>query len=91
MTCKTKDCIHESNISGDCHIECVNPKIDKLRNRLLNEMVTMALSGPVLWEAKRIMGVEGIDTGIKNGWFNWPFNFDVVWLEKCDSFEVKEE
>ena len=29
-------------------------------------------------------------TGIKRGWFNWPWNFDPVWLENCNAFEPKE-
>jgi len=27
--------------------------------------------------------------GIKNGWFNYPFNFDPLWLEECDGFKAK--
>jgi len=29
--------------------------------------------------------------GIKRGWFNWPWNFDPVWLENCNAFTSKEE
>ena len=35
--------------------------------------------------------VEGDKYGIKNGWFDWPFSFDPVWLIKCDGFKRKEE
>ena len=31
--------------------------------------------------------VKGDEHGIRSGWFNHPFNFDPVWLEKCDGFE----
>jgi hypothetical protein len=24
--------------------------------------------------------------GVKNGWFSFPFNFDVIWAESCDGF-----
>ena len=24
--------------------------------------------------------------GIRNDWFQWPFNFDPVWLRSCDCF-----
>ena len=30
--------------------------------------------------------VTGNKHGIKNGWFQWPFNFDPIWLESCDGF-----
>ncbi len=29
--------------------------------------------------------------GVKNGWANWPFDFDPVWVEKCDVFVDKED
>lgn len=35
--------------------------------------------------------VKGNEHGIKSGWFNYPFNFDPVWLEKCDGFEGKSK
>ena len=31
--------------------------------------------------------VEGTPHGIKHGWFNWPWNFDPVWLVVCNGFE----
>jgi hypothetical protein len=30
--------------------------------------------------------VVGHEHGKVNGWFSWPYNFDPVWLEKCDGF-----
>jgi len=33
--------------------------------------------------------VQGNEHGIKNGWFFWPFNYDPVWLQSCNSFEEK--
>ena len=33
--------------------------------------------------------VKGAEHGIKKGWFNFPFNFDPVWLESCDGYEKK--
>ncbi len=35
--------------------------------------------------------VEGKPHGIRMGWFFWPFDFDPVWLVKCDGFESKDE
>lgn len=34
--------------------------------------------------------VKGSDHGIMSGWFFWPFNFDPIWLESCNSFKAKE-
>jgi len=36
-------------------------------------------------------GVAAEQHGIDNGWFNWPYNFDPIWLGYCDGFEAKEE
>lgn len=33
--------------------------------------------------------VVGLQHGIKNGWFDWPANFDPVWLVSCDGFAPK--
>lgn len=33
--------------------------------------------------------VTGDLTGIKGGWFLWPFNFDPIWLKSCDGFEFE--
>lgn len=41
--------------------------------------------------AKASAKVEGDETGIRRGWFFWPFNFDPVWLRSCDSFAPKSE
>jgi len=30
--------------------------------------------------------VTGHSSGIRNGWFMWPLNFDPTWLESCDGF-----
>lgn len=35
--------------------------------------------------------IEAEDHGIKMGWVMWPFDFDPVWLNSCDSFMPKVE
>ena len=34
--------------------------------------------------------VKGALPGIRNGWFNWPYSFDPIWLVSCDGFEKKK-
>ena len=34
--------------------------------------------------------VVGDPTGIRNGWFVWPFNFDPTWLVSCDKHETQD-
>ena len=33
--------------------------------------------------------VAGTTLGITKGWFDWPYNFDPVWLISCDGFEQR--
>ena len=40
--------------------------------------------------ANRIAKVKGNPTGVRNGWFSWPFNFDPSWLVSCDGFGKKD-
>lgn len=27
--------------------------------------------------------------GVKNGWAHWPFNFDPIWVNECNSFKAR--
>lgn len=27
--------------------------------------------------------------GVKNGWALWPFNFDPIWVQECNSFKAQ--
>ncbi len=37
------------------------------------------------------MSIKANPYGVRSGWFNWPGNFDPVWLDNCDGFEAAEE
>jgi len=37
------------------------------------------------------LNVKGNPQGVRNGWFNWPWNFDPVWLESCDGWEARDQ
>lgn len=39
----------------------------------------------------KMLCIKGEQRGIDNGWFIWPFNFDPIWLKRCDGFKPKEE
>ena len=53
----------------------------------LGELISMfgRDAGP-LGPVRTSLNVTGSPHGIAHGWFNWPFNFDPVWLERCDGF-----
>lgn len=50
------------------------------------------LPGNAHSHCNNILGVgvmEANTYGVKMGWFLWPYNFDPVWLIKCDGFTPK--
>lgn len=70
------ECKHRREIPGDAHSSCA----------AVEPLVGMAIMLGVL---PNHLGVVGDATGIKQGWFAWPINFDPIWLESCDGFEPK--
>ena len=94
MTCKTKTCKYEGNLAGQSHIKCEHSLVKDNMGPLMTDLLsTLGGRGNIstLPDIQISMRIIGNVTGIKNGWFNWPFNFDPVWLDKCDSFEEKEK
>lgn len=33
--------------------------------------------------------VKGNPVGIRGGWFNYPYNYDLLWVISCDGFVRK--
>lgn len=47
--------------------------------------------GPVVSvDGAEALNIRAMSHGVRKGWFNWPWNFDPVWLTNCDGFESKE-
>jgi hypothetical protein len=87
-------CKWKENISGDAHVCCKHPSLEKTNNNLQLQLLSLLQSAG---RASSIpinnskLNIKGNQHGIAKGWFNFPFNFDPVWLENCDGFEIKEE
>lgn len=87
------ECKHRGTIPGDVHSRCNHPKIKKVMNDPVAQI--LALFGSVGWSYPATVAIDGINVtgneqGISKGWFNWPFNFDPTWLDTCDGWEEKE-
>jgi hypothetical protein len=95
MTKKTKPdcykCIHRKSIPGDAHSECYHPSLEKLHTPELEVMGIFASVGraPQVPITTKKLNTVCNPIGVRNGWFNFPWNFDPVWLESCDGFEAK--
>lgn len=85
-------CKHRSTLPGSAHSRCRHPTTKAVDNPLSELMAMFAgvkRVAPI--QADCGLNVKGDPHGVRNGWFNWPFNFDPVWLLQCDGFETKEE
>ena len=86
-------CKHRGSIPGDAHICCKHPDLGESSNNPLNQI--MALLAGVGRVSPQIdikavsdkFEIQADAVGIKRGWFNWPWNFDPVWLENCNAYE----
>ena len=82
-------CVHRRDLPGDAHSACIHPKAGG-KDPMEGLMALLASVGriyPVVDLAgATILGIEANPHGIRKGWFNWPYNFDPVWLVSCDGF-----
>jgi hypothetical protein len=90
------NCKWRGGVIGSVHSSCKHPDLKGTTNNLDAVMAIFASVG----RADPVIDIQAISDkfqikanyhGIKKGWFNWPWNFDPVWLENCNAFEVKEE
>jgi len=91
MSGKCYSCKFRGEVPGSAHSKCeADDLIDKIEKR--NPMIGLAaaMGGGKLPPAKSDK-VKFDPQGIRGGWAGWPFNFDPVWLEKCDYYEAKGE
>ena len=63
-------CLYRSDVLYSAHSSCIHPLIRKLGAS----------------EAKKRLEIQGAEKGIREGWFLWPYNFDPIWLERCQGF-----
>lgn len=95
-------CKYRGEIPGNAHSKCKHPTVEFFVNDPLANLVGMLGSrgiaslginlgrDDILNPGKNPLGVSGKKAGVDGGWFNWPINFDPVWLESCDGFSSKE-
>lgn len=85
-------CKHRGDVIGSSHSTCEHPVAKAGREPLghLLSMVGGNRVGPqIAVQAAATLGIKANAHGVRMGWFNWPYNFDPVWLDHCDGFEEK--
>lgn len=82
-------CKYKGEVPGSAHSSCAHPVVPK-GDAFGNLMATFASVGRVMptvnLEAAAKLNIAANPHGIRKGWFNWPYNFDPVWLQRCDGF-----
>lgn len=85
-------CRHKKSIPGDSHISCNHPNNTESFNGSFAPVLAILASvgrTQVVTAADNGLNIKASANGIRNGWFNYPYNFDPVWLENCDGFDAK--
>lgn len=92
MTCRHAKCKWQGRLVWSTHIRCMHPLVSESLYRVARVFLLEpgnyhhAIRGLM-----RQMGVTVNEAGVRNGWCNWPFDFDPVWLDSCKMFEPAEE
>lgn len=87
------DCKYRGGLMGDAHSKCNHPesRSEDALGELMGILASVQRVSPVTSTGAKILNIKGSSHGIRNGWFNWPFNFDPVWIENCDGFVSKHK
>lgn len=88
------ECKYMGKVPGSEHICCNHPSLREVLDR--PELKVAALFAgvgrlPPFVINTPELNIKANPHGVKHGWFNFPFNFDPIWLENCDGFEKREE
>ena len=89
------ECEFRGELMGSAHSRCNHPATrNKEESPLMEAMAILASVGRVgptiNTDAATELGIIANPTGVKRGWFNWPYTFDPVWLISCNGFKQKE-
>ena len=83
-------CKWRGHVPGSAHSKCCHPYNNHFSQAPELQMWAIFASvGRVNLPAmadKRLK-IKASETGIRNGWFHYQFDFDPVWLESCLGFE----
>lgn len=86
------ECKWRREVPGSAHSRCTHPSIGPINpmQELMSIFASVGRVPPVVGNTKEL-AIKGNPRGIAGGWFNWPVNFDPIWLEHCNGFEAKEK
>src|ERR1700704_56999 len=91
------ECKHRGEVPGSAHSRCHHPVMTGGENKnpmaeLMSIFGSVGRCAPVIDVDTAVqLGIKANMHGIRNGWFQWPYNFDPTWLEECKGFEARQK
>lgn len=90
------ECIYVSQVAGSTHKSCSTLEKLSLDKNIILEISFLLLLGKIELtyvndEEKRVPIIEIDEYGKKQGWANWPLDFDPIWVKKCGFFLSKKQ
>lgn len=84
-------CQYRGKIAGSAHSQCNHPVFKDIEPTfdLLTILSTAHRVKPFGLESPQCK-VVGDSYGVRNGWFNHPFDFDPTWLISCTGYKPLE-
>ena len=82
-------CKHRGTVPGSVHSSCRHSSTKAFSDDPIMAIMAMLARGSIGTEFAEANGVKLNSTGVRNGWANWPLNFDPIWIDECPLFEEK--
>lgn len=90
MEKKCWSCKHRRPVPGSAHKACHHPLVKEYVEQPMLQLISIFGSvgrlPPIIGPMEKL-GIVGDPHGIRNGWFQWPWNFDPTWLLECKGYE----
>jgi hypothetical protein len=89
---KCYQCKFRGTVPGSAHSSCtvLRTVLDGMDDGKIAAVEVALMTGQATLSSEDGEAVKLNPHGVKNGWANWPLDFDPVWVEKCELFVDKE-
>ena len=82
-------CKWRGTVPGDAHSCCKHPDLKGTGADVFAGIMAMVENVNQTSSNFEKFKIRANPHGIEKGWFFWPINFDPIWLENCNAFEIK--
>jgi len=89
-------CLYRTRVAGSTHSSCKHPVVNELWN--IPFAGVLAIVGgftpmiPILQVDEKVLPLLEIDPwGIQKGWAAWPYNYDPIWITRCELYSGRKD